>query len=982
MTELSPEFVAWARRIAGALDLDEVERRYKLAYAKRLAGVRRAVLDDAPGWPVDLRKAVGGSNLVNMFFLMRLNEALVAEPHRVRTAVLTLWADDTPDAARIDDFSDAIDKLSQQVTPGNKLSLASALLMAREPTDYPPYRAEASRLAYRLAGYAQAPKGAGLAAVYEHLLGFFDVVQKIVPGMRDRLDAQGLMWATLKIDPPSADQQELERLHAWRGVKPPAPDIVAHGDGKAPTVEAAAWYILERGLTTGQSALDPSIRSWTVDNARELIRRVEEEADTGAGTFLQKLKGQLEGADRGVSLLAAELLLVQMLPLTNVSEATKRSRIATALSWLDDPPELPPEIDRALSARGAFNGGVGFNVQLWQHLVWLCHFVAHWWSQDEATRAEALGDPWAFRAVVASNPMQWQSIRNSLLYLAWPGYFESLVNQDHKRLVREAFADRIGGPSGKDDEAIDRDLYAIRQVIDAEAGDLIDWYHEPYYSQWHKSIIEGRRAWLVRPGHSGHPLIRRWRHESFVSLSATYLAEVEAGAPLATVRRAVEQGYQHLDYAQRLAVTNEYFAFLTTMSADDLVMTIADDLMWFGAVLDEPVYANDESDRLRRGVAWSQVPVPLSAAASPIPALLDQQGTVVDLTGGLDALRAIMPSGDEPGAEGDEAPAPVLPLVLTVPELAAASDQLAAALHFHRGWLQTVIDLLQDRHQIVLYGPPGTGKTYTALRIARHLSPPEAVRLVQFHPSYSYEDFFEGIRPVTVDGQVEFHLRAGPLRQLAAAAAQAPDVPHFLIIDEINRANLAKVFGELYFLLEYRQDSVQLQYSPDQLFRLPLNVFVIGTMNTADRSIALVDSAIRRRFAFVEMHPAEDPVKGLLNAWLAANHWIDDERAPLLEALNEAIGEQDRDLHIGPSYLMKADAERDLDRVWEYSILPLLEEHYYGRKTRKQIRSEFGLASLRKRISRASPSSTADAGTALPGDTGESADPIIEGESA
>lgn len=132
---------------------------------------------------------------------------------------------------------------------------------------------------------------------------------------------------------------------------------------------------------------------------------------------------------------------------------------------------------------------------------------------------------------------------------------------------------------------------------------------------------------------------------------------------------------------------------------------------------------------------------------------------------------------------------------------------------------------------------------------------------MQFHPSYSYEDFFEGYRPVpSEDGKVGFELRPGPFRRIVEAARQDLSMPHILIIDEINRGNLAKIFGELYFLLEYRDQSIGLLYSAGEEddFTLPGNVFLIGTMNTADRSIALVDTAMRRRFAFMPLHPAEE----------------------------------------------------------------------------------------------------------------------------
>ncbi len=292
-------------------------------------------------------------------------------------------------------------------------------------------------------------------------------------------------------------------------------------------------------------------------------------------------------------------------------------------------------------------------------------------------------------------------------------------------------------------------------------------------------------------------------------------------------------------------------------------------------------------------------------------------------------------------------------------DIPSATAELATELHLPQDWLQqNILDLLAEKKQLIFYGPPGTGKTFVARHIGRHFEENGGhMRLVQFHPSYTYEDFFEGYRPVSADGDssVAFELVPGALREIARRAAEHPEQPHLLIVDEINRGNIAKVFGELYFLLEYRTERIELQYSREEQFELPDNLFLIGTMNTADRSIALVDSALRRRFYFVGFLPTREPVKSVLRKWLE-RHELDPEPAALLDKLNEAIGGDD-DFSIGPSYFMTPDGGAPrLEQVWEHALKPLLEEHFYGAD--RDIEAEFGLKSLRRRLAEEADATT------------------------
>lgn len=444
-----------------------------------------------------------------------------------------------------------------------------------------------------------------------------------------------------------------------------------------------------------------------------------------------------------------------------------------------------------------------------------------------------------------------------------------------------------------------------------------------------------RRAWLVRGSSvDGHDLVPVWLQKGSASLAAASLREIDPPVPLAVLKAAVEQDYQHKSYAVREGKVAEFGAFCNRMRVGDYLLTTSQGKTYLGRVAGEATYilSSDRRSNLRRKVEWLNAtrPVPFANLPQPLPAKLHSQADVVELTNEIAAIEQLLETLGVADRQSD---------LVTARELRfpGVDRDLAEELLIDQEWLQEQADLLWDRKQLIFYGPPGTGKTYLARKLAEHLCGPSAMKLVQFHPSYSYEDFFEGFRPVQRDdGQLTFKLEPGPFRLLVEAARQHPSDPYVLIVDEINRANLSKVFGELYFLLEYREYPIGLMYSPESEFIMPPNVFVIGTMNTTDRSLGLIDAAMRRRFAFVELHPSRPPTAGLLAAWLdklAVAEDVEHNRdAPaLLDVLNARI--DDRELAIGPSYLMRPQIYRSKDglaRAWETSILPLLADQHNG----------------------------------------------------
>ncbi len=265
-------------------------------------------------------------------------------------------------------------------------------------------------------------------------------------------------------------------------------------------------------------------------------------------------------------------------------------------------------------------------------------------------------------------------------------------------------------------------------------------------------------------------------------------------------------------------------------------------------------------------------------------------------------------------------------------------EECAEDTNFGNDVLGRWIETLHRKGQAILYGPPGTGKTFLAEHIARHLvsGGDGFVDLVQFHPAYAYEDFMQGIRPLTDEtGILKYDVVPGRFLEFCQRAGEHQGIC-VLIIDEINRANLARVFGELMYLLEYRDREIPLSVD-GKLFKIPENVRIIGTMNTADRSIALVDHALRRRFAFIKLQPDYEILKRYHikeNTGFPAGNLIQ-----VLEDLNRAI--KDPNYEIGISYFLKPDLTDHLESIWKMEIEPYLEEYFFDNtKSVEQFRWE------------------------------------------
>jgi MoxR-like ATPase len=254
----------------------------------------------------------------------------------------------------------------------------------------------------------------------------------------------------------------------------------------------------------------------------------------------------------------------------------------------------------------------------------------------------------------------------------------------------------------------------------------------------------------------------------------------------------------------------------------------------------------------------------------------------------------------------------------TLAQLAADTGYPEATL---KSWLQAV----ERKKQAIFYGPPGTGKTYLAQRLARFLvgAGDGFTDLVQFHPAYAYEDFMQGIRPISQpDGSLSYEMVPGRFLQFCAEA-QRRDGTCVLVIDEINRANVSRVFGELMYLLEYREQEIPL--AGGGAFSIPGNVRLLGTMNTADRSVALVDHALRRRFAFIALQPDYDLLRRYHEEEGAG--FPVEALVSLLQQLNAQIG--DPHYALGITYFLRSDLAGQLAGIWRTEVEPYLEEYFF-----------------------------------------------------
>ena len=770
-------------------------------------------------------------------------------------------------------------------------------------------------------------------------------------------------------------------------------------DGAERVYEAATIWV-ERGLQSDDSLFTPGQPIWSRRWLRELRERFLDRPDDSNDSFVQRLSRQLADSPSEVYQLMGEALYFYFLIVSTQDSSGEEGVINEVLDSSPTPVAIPRNLVGSLTP-GICNPGQLYHQGRAYQVGFLIEFVEQWKEQSAGERERLLNDPWAFKdfaahlnlrsALLRDHPRSSDPQREALLHLVFPDTFEPIVSVPHKRRITETFAHFVADPT----EDVDRKLEQIRGGLEAEERRNIHFYEDDIRSQWESSppaktnpwdefvrraqelvdsgaldeqegykleiietlrrardaVLSGDRQWpeLVRQGLANNltvwrplPVLRQWfDSQPDDALDALQALWADDGTPPGErVRAFLARVPEHLNY--RGVGTR-----LTPVSV--LLMALGTDyppFRWtpFYEAYDytgcpRPPEDADEGVMYEHALGFLDQLIERSAGRPDNR--LDAQGIVWLMQWVTGGKRESAAQPDVNGEDGGEEPEEDDPTPPEPPSLEELADELMLAPAF----LRDVEKLLGDKRQIIFQGPPGTGKTFVARKLAACLAgSPERVRLVQFHPSYAYEDFVQGFRPALRNGQPGFELRPGPLLDMAERARREPGANYFLVIDEINRGNLAKVFGELYFLLEYRDEPMQLQYSESE-FSLPDNFYIIGTMNTADRSIALVDLALRRRFHFVEFHPGEWPVQGLLQRWLDRNvpgmEWVAD----VVDSANEKLG-GDSEAAIGPSYFMRPGLDDEqVGLIWEHNVRPYVQEQLYGQPDRL---AEFKLDTLRR----------------------------------
>ena len=433
--------------------------------------------------------------------------------------------------------------------------------------------------------------------------------------------------------------------------------------------------------------------------------------------------------------------------------------------------------------------------------------------------------------------------------------------------------------------------------------------------------VNTKRYWIYSPGHNAS----KWNEcieKGIMLIGWGEIGDLTQFSSKSEMKTAMQEAYGDNKPYRNAALATWQFA--NEMKPGDIVFAKKgrDTVIGRGVIESDYSYyesTDDEYNNVRK-VKWTNIGEWKHPGQAAMKTLTD----ITQYTEYVETLNAMFDTeDDDDDIEEDETPLNVYDKYDFLTDVYISEDSY-----------NTLVRLLKNKKNVILQGAPGVGKTFAAKRLAYSImgvKDPERVELIQFHQSYTYEDFIEGFRPIESGS---FKIQKGVFYKFCKKAEEDKENDYFFIIDEINRGNLSKIFGELFMMIEAdkRNNVIRLLYSADK-FSVPDNVYIIGMMNTADRSLAIIDYALRRRFKFFDMKPAFDS-----NGFKEYQHKLDSKKFNRLidcvAQLNITISDDDslgEGFCIGHSYFCDIEEikENTLTDIVEFEIIPLLKEYWF-----------------------------------------------------